>query len=281
LKPFSNWRTLGSLIGVLLAVGMFAALAATSGAAAAPANPAFLAREWTPTPNVGGIAIPVVDTPPNAWVQVQWSTWAKTNWYPVDAWSGPLAQNDYGWGAVWYEEKDYGTGPFRWVVFDGNPAQGGQVWGMSIPFYLGYVGSFSISEITKGLNLPKPVLTVTPDPRMSFYSPKGAELKANPEGCGHYTIAGEVLSATGQPLSNYRVRITYPTGATEIVNAGGAPNYGRSGFAFILGAHRPGQAEKLELLPIGQDWPVSPAVTILFSDNCNANYAWVVFRAQR
>jgi hypothetical protein len=279
LKPRFSGRMLGGLVGGLLVVCTFGAITMSDAAAAMPAN---LERAWptqTPTPDIAGIAIRVIDPPEHAWVQIQWSTWAKVNWYPVESWSGPLSQNENGWGAVWYERKDYGSGPFRWVVFDGNPAQGGQVWGMTIPFYLGYVGSFSIAEVTKGMNLAKVLPTVTPDPRKAFYSPQGAEFRANPEGCSHFTIAGEVLSASGKPLSDYRLRLTYPSALTETVNAGGALNYGKSGFGFLLGNHHPGQTYKLELLPMGQDWPVAPPVKIVFADDCKANEAWVVFQA--
>jgi hypothetical protein len=319
MKPVSNWRTLlGGLSGGLLVVFAFAAMTVTNGAAAAPANerdegtprspgtsertaaaptnskpenpgsgssgpsqPGSGRGTRTPTPDIAGVGLRVVDPPPNAWVQIQWTNWSTSKWVPVDAWSGPLSQNENGYGAVYFGPEAYGNGPFRWVVFDGNPAAGGQVWAISDTFYLGWFGALDVSTITRGENLGKLASTPVPDPKTAFYSPKGAEFKGNPDGCGHYTIAGDVLSASGRALSEYRLRLTYPSGITETVNAGGAPNYGRSGFGYILAKVHPGQAYRLELLPKGQDYPISQPVTVVFSGDCTTNYAWVVFQSRR
>jgi hypothetical protein len=308
MQTILNKRFWGGLIGGFLVVCTLGAMAVTGGAAAAPAsegdqetpgspgnseqssgaaNPGSFLGMWTPTPDIAGIGLRVVDPPANAWVQIQWSNWSTSNWYPVDAWSGPLSQNDNGYGAVWFEPKDYGTGPFRWVVFDRNPATGGQVWAISDTFYLGWSGTLTILDITKGENLSQgatlshAVSTLVPGQSLPFYSSTGVQLKANPAGCGQYAIGGEVLSASGRPVSDYRLRLTYPSGRTEIVSAGGAPDYGKSGFGYLLGTHRAGQTYKLELLPQGQDQPVAPPVTIAFSDSCSANYAWVVFQSRR
>jgi hypothetical protein len=287
MKALGKKRLWIGVIGALLVVCPLAAMAISASAESddppgdSPANPpAQVWRTWTPTPNIAGIAIRVVDPPKGAWVQMQWSTWAKKDWYPVEEWSGPLSQDEAGWGAVWYEEKNYGTGPFRWVIFDGNPAAGGQVWGMSLPFYLGYVGSFRLVEVSKGENLSPAGPTLTPDPRMAFYAARGAELKANPQGCSHYAIAGDLLTAKGKPAWGYRLRLTYPNGATEIVNTGGAPNYGPSGFGYLFGRVQVGATYKLEVLPKENDTPISPPVKIVFTQDCNTHLAWVVFQSR-
>ncbi len=295
MKRVSNWRIVAVITAGLLVVCAFAATAITQGVSAedgdpphAPAPPGEKPGEGpgggpTPTPDIAGLAVRVVDAPPNAWVQVQWSNWFEQDWYPVEAWSGKLSQNVNGWAAVWYTAKDYYTGPFRYVIFDDDPAKGGQVWGMSLPFYLGYVGDFRIVEVHKGENLTQQAQSpiATPDPKMLFYTPKGVEFKSNPAGCGRHTIAGEVLSPNGRPLSEFQLRLTYPTGVTETINAGGAPDYGPSGFAFLLGKVHIGQPYKLELLLQNNPAQIASPVQIVFSDNCTANYAWVVFQSER
>lgn len=179
--------------------------------------------------------------------------------------------------------KDYYTGPFRYVIFDDDPAKGGKVWGMSLPFYLGYVGDFRMVEVQKGENLTQqqqsPV--ATPDRSKWFSAPEGVQYKSNPAGCGRHTIAGEVVSSKGKPASEMQLRLTYPTGVTETVSAGGAPDYGPSGFSFLLGKVHIGQPYKLELLLQNNPAQIASPVQIVFSDDCTDNYAWVVFRANR
>ena len=85
----------------------------------------------------GAIAATVINPPANAWIGVQWADPTGTTWTMVDNWLGPLDQaTNYGRTVRGVEKKDFGTGPFRWVVYDGNPAQGGKLWGISTSFYL-------------------------------------------------------------------------------------------------------------------------------------------------
>ena len=82
----------------------------------------------------GAIALSVANPPANAWVAVQWLGPDGQTWNPVASWAGPLVQTPEGWLAHWVEPAQYGTGPYRWAVYDQNPAQGGKLWGVSDPF---------------------------------------------------------------------------------------------------------------------------------------------------
>lgn len=65
-----------------------------------------------------------------AWSVVQWQDNAG-GWHDVEGWRGPLADgNNRRW---WVAAKDFGKGPFRWVVTQGL---GGQELGASAPFKL-------------------------------------------------------------------------------------------------------------------------------------------------
>jgi hypothetical protein len=64
--------------------------------------------------------------PVGAWVVVQWQDSAGS-WHDVEGWRGSAA-NSSRW---WVHPKDFGSGPFRWVIYQGN-----QVSAMSEPFYL-------------------------------------------------------------------------------------------------------------------------------------------------
>ena len=65
-----------------------------------------------------------------AWSVVQWQDSAG-GWHDVEGWRGPLADsNNRRW---WVAAKDFGAGPFRWAVTQG---QGGSLLGVSAPFNL-------------------------------------------------------------------------------------------------------------------------------------------------
>ena len=65
-----------------------------------------------------------------AWSVVQWQDNAG-GWHDVEGWRGPLADSNNR--RCWVAAKDFGTGPFRWAVTQG---QGGQLLGASAPFKL-------------------------------------------------------------------------------------------------------------------------------------------------
>ena len=65
-----------------------------------------------------------------AWSVVQWQD-SSGGWHDVEGWRGPLADsNNRRW---WVAAKDFGKGPFRWAVTQG---QGGSLLGVSAPFNL-------------------------------------------------------------------------------------------------------------------------------------------------
>ncbi len=84
----------------------------------------------------GAIALTVDNPPAGAWAGVQWFDPAAQQWTNVEGWFGPLVPSDDGRIARWVEPKDYGAGPYRWVVYDKDPHQGGTLWGVSDPFNL-------------------------------------------------------------------------------------------------------------------------------------------------
>jgi len=82
---------------------------------------------------VGAIAVTGSDAPAEAWVTVQWGDPTGTTWTTIDSWSGLLSQTD-GRMALWVQAVNFGTGPYRWAIYDKDPAQGGKLWGVSGPF---------------------------------------------------------------------------------------------------------------------------------------------------
>ena len=64
------------------------------------------------------------------WSVIQWQDSAG-NWHNVDGWQGTLDAN--GFRYWWVAQKDFGTGPFRWLV---TQSQDGPMLGKSAPFNL-------------------------------------------------------------------------------------------------------------------------------------------------
>lgn len=62
------------------------------------------------------------------WAVVQWQD-STGNWHDVEGWRGSLPGNTRWWVAA----KDFGAGPFRWVVTQGP---GGPMMSQSAPFNL-------------------------------------------------------------------------------------------------------------------------------------------------
>jgi hypothetical protein len=113
-------------------------------------TPAFFAPPvFCPPPHEASITLTVVNPPAGAWTAVQWGIPGGTTWSDVTNWVGPLDQSQYGWMPHWVDPKDYGTGPFRWVVYDKDPSQGGKILGISDPFYFpAGDGQMAWSQIT-------------------------------------------------------------------------------------------------------------------------------------
>lgn len=60
-----------------------------------------------------------------AWTVVQWQDSAG-NWHDVEGWRGTL--DDRGVRRWWVDAKDFGTGPFRWVIEGANAASMASEW---------------------------------------------------------------------------------------------------------------------------------------------------------
>jgi hypothetical protein len=82
---------------------------------------------------VGGfieLHVQAVQVPAGVWTVVQWQD-AFGGWHDVEGWQGTLDAGDQK--VWWVADKDFSTGPFRWVVYQG---QGGPSLVASESFYL-------------------------------------------------------------------------------------------------------------------------------------------------
>ncbi len=112
-----------------------ACLALAALTAAAPSTgPAILPPRPTPgvtaTADPGGrITLTLVNAADSDWVVVEWQD-GLGGWHLVEGWQG---QPEAGTKTWWVAPADLGTGPFRWVVYDGP---GGQRLAASAAFML-------------------------------------------------------------------------------------------------------------------------------------------------
>ncbi len=60
-----------------------------------------------------------------AWSVVQWQDSAG-NWHDVEGWRGTL--DSQGYIRWWVDAKDFGTGPFRWVITGGDSVSVADEW---------------------------------------------------------------------------------------------------------------------------------------------------------
>ncbi len=79
--------------------------------------------------------------PAGAWATVQWQD-SSGGWHNVEGWHGAL--NGQGLQIWWVATKDFGTGPFRWTVTQG---QNGPVMGVSAPFNLPRVANETVQVL--------------------------------------------------------------------------------------------------------------------------------------
>jgi hypothetical protein len=87
-------------------------------------------REHDNQPVGAHIELHVPGAPAGAWAVVQWQD-SEGGWHDVEGWQGTL---DEGGGRGWWVgARDFGKGPFRWVVKAGP---GGPILGASQPFDL-------------------------------------------------------------------------------------------------------------------------------------------------
>ncbi len=80
------------------------------------------------------IVLTVAAPPASAWTAVQWGDAGRTAWHNVENWVAPLALDQNGQMRWLVDPKDFGTGPFRWALYDKDPARGGKILGASQPF---------------------------------------------------------------------------------------------------------------------------------------------------
>lgn len=74
------------------------------------------------------IELAAPDLPAGAWTIVQWQD-SSGGWHNVEGWQGW----EYSSSRWWVHPKDFGSGPFRWLVTQGP---GGPAVGVSPPFTL-------------------------------------------------------------------------------------------------------------------------------------------------
>ncbi len=82
------------------------------------------------SPALAYIELQAQSPPGGAWSLVQWLA-TDGYWYDVEGWRASLAENGFQKWVV--EDKDFNTGPFRWVVMQG---QSGSIIGTSDSFTL-------------------------------------------------------------------------------------------------------------------------------------------------
>lgn len=112
-----------------------------SGGAILPATPAYADLPPRPTlppeededeparPLVAPLILSTDPSRSDLWSVVQWQGAAGT-WHDVAGWRGSVVKGRTIW---WVEQKDFGKGPFRWVIQQG---EGGPVVATSAPFTL-------------------------------------------------------------------------------------------------------------------------------------------------
>lgn len=131
-KPSTGWVGLIAALTCLLVVMVWLPLATQAQSDLPPRPPV---NPTTPpddddAPLGAHIQLNVASIPSGSWTVVQWQD-SNGDWQDVEGWRGTSDQASYRlW---WVDQKDFGSGPFRWVVTDGP---GGPVVASSAPFNL-------------------------------------------------------------------------------------------------------------------------------------------------
>jgi hypothetical protein len=108
-----------------------------------------LSAPFTPSAQAAGNAAPalaqisLVVTPANRHYGsiVQWQG-TDGRWHNVDGWRSEITSGTISWSVA---EKDFGTGPFRWLVFSHDS---GRPLAISQPFYLPTAGETKTFSLT-------------------------------------------------------------------------------------------------------------------------------------
>lgn len=145
-----------AVIGILLLIVSLPSLSLAA-SSALPTRPTRLPTA-TPTatpqapapvkPQVGAyieLLVHFAQAPTEVWTIVQWQDYHGA-WHDVDGWQGTLDEGNHKlW---WVADKDLGTGPFRWVIYQD---QAGPPLAASEPFYLPNVSGMRVQvDVTLG-----------------------------------------------------------------------------------------------------------------------------------
>ncbi len=129
-RPYSPWSLLVTAVIVVgVAAGwVTAAQAQTDSPAGRP--PVFTATPEPTRVSLSAIRLSGAGAPATAWTVMQWQD-GLGGWHDVEGWRGEFDPDGF---KTWrFPEQHFGTGPFRWQVFD---RRGGDLWGVSQPFRL-------------------------------------------------------------------------------------------------------------------------------------------------
>jgi hypothetical protein len=128
------------------------------------------------------IVLQVPSAPVGLWTVVQWHDSAG-GWHDIAGWSGTL--NEDSRKMWWVAAKDFDTGPFRWVVYQG---QGGQLLATSEWFYLPtFAGETAKIEMSL-VSSPTKTLWVSENPKGPSEDGSYIELHVRPAQAGLWTI---------------------------------------------------------------------------------------------
>jgi len=134
-KKFRQWLIIGLLLaGMGLTVSP--ALAGSGLPPRDPPPPVQHDHDNGPEKPVGAAIELVAPGYAGQWSAVQWQD-SNGDWQTVEGWQGSL--DERGVRRWWVAAKDFGTGPFRWVV--GDTTQPGAI---SNPFNLPAVGAATL-----------------------------------------------------------------------------------------------------------------------------------------
>jgi hypothetical protein len=112
-----------TLFGLICAVALLAGLGPNTptATAAPPPRPTLTPTPYVAPAKIAGsyIELRVPTDNIKLWTVVQWQD-PQGNWHDVETWRGILDEinqhkGDKRW---WVYPRDYGTGPFRWLVYD-------------------------------------------------------------------------------------------------------------------------------------------------------------------
>ena len=138
------------------------------------------------------IVLQVQSAPVGVWTIVQWQDSAG-GWHDIKGWQGML---DEGGQKVWWvAAKDFGTGPFRWLVYQ---SQGGKLLAQSELFYLPHSAGETV-KIEVSLVSSQPTQRSTSISTLLCPSLDGSyiELRVYPPQAGLWTIVQWQDSANG------------------------------------------------------------------------------------